>query len=293
MMLWSLYMIMPLIAMWLSWPAVARMDSYVGDTFYRVRLAYRKVEGNTWLKKLKMLLYFYVEAAIPKDWLAPLERILTLAGRPGGWSAIDVILLQFLVSAGMIGLDLWAKKSSPVFLLLLTVGVVTMPWRHWLGRIRARRLSAAEQIRGLKRRYVSLLRRGTPFEESLRIVAKEAQGDFGEVFKRRLKEARIRGLSEALTDLQREFKVAELTRFIQAIRVADRNSMAALADIVERQARDETARLDEFIEKRTTAVQERMGLYSIVAFVYMLIFSGYFIWHIGGLYLSTHSIFGL
>ena len=293
MILWSLYMILPLAAVWISWPVVARTDAYVGDTFYRVRLAYRKLGGNSLPRKLKTLLYYYIEAAIPKEWLAPLERILTLAGRPGGFSAIDVILMQFLSSAGMILLDLWAKKSSPLFLLILTAGVITMPWRRWLSRIQVRRLSAAEQIRGLKRRYVSLLRRDTPFEESLRIIAREAQGDFGEVFRRRLKEARIRGLSEALTDLQREFKVAELTRFIQAIRTAEKSSLGALVDIVEKQARDESARMDEFIERRKAVVQNRMRLYTSAAFLYMAIFSGYFAYKIAMAYFSVHSIFGL
>lgn len=285
-------MILPVAAVWIGWPVVARMDPYVGDTFYRVRLAYRKLEGGSMPKKLKTLLYYYIEAVIPKEWLAPLERILILAGRPGGWSAIDVLLIQLAISVGMILLDLWAKKSSPIFLIILTAGVITVPWRRWLGRIQARRLSAAEQIRSLKRRYVSLLRRDTPFEESLQIIAREAQGDFGEVFRRRLKEARMRGLSDALIDLQREFKVAELTRFIQAIRTAERSSLGALADIVERQVRDEIARMDEFIEKRKAVVQNRMRMYSVAAFVYMAVFTGYFAWHIVGQYLSTHSLFG-
>lgn len=293
MILWSLYLFLPVIFIWIGWPVIAKLDPYVGDTFYRVRIAYRKLEGNSMPKKLKTLVYSYIEAVIPKEWLSPLERILTLAGRPGGWSAIDVILMQLGISVGMIGLDLWATKSSPLFLLILTAGVLTMPWRHWIGRIQARRLSAAEQIRGLKRRYVSLLRRDTPFEESLSILAREAQGDFGEVFRRRLKEAKVRGLAEALTDLQREFKVAELTRFIQAIRTAERSSLGTLADIVERQARDETARMDEFIEKRKAVVQNRMRMYSVVAFLYMGVFTGYFAWHIVGQYLSTHSLFGL
>ncbi len=288
-----LYLFLPVAVVWLSWPAVARVDPYVGDTFWRVRLAYRKLGGKSLPRKLKTLLYYYIEAAIPKEWVAPLERILTLAGRPGGFSAIDVILMQFLVSVGMILLDLWAKKSSPIFLLILTAGVITVPWRRWLSRIQARRLSAVEQIRGLKRRYVSLLRRDTPFEESLRIIAKEAQGDFGEVFRRRLKESRIRGLSEALTDLQREFKVAELTRFIQAIRTAEKSSLGALAEIVEKQARDESARMDEFIEKRKSITENRMRMFTAGAFLYMLIFAGYFAYKIALAYFSVHSIFGL
>jgi Flp pilus assembly protein TadB len=293
MILWALFIVFPVMGVWIGWPVVARTDPYVGDTFYRVRIAYRKLGGHSIPKKLKTLLYYYVEAAIPKEWLAPLERILTLAGRPGGWSAIDVILLQFAMSVAMMSLDLWAKKTSPVFLLLLTIAVITMPWRRWLARIQARRLSASEQIRGLKRRYVSLLRRDTPFEESLRLISREAQGDFGIVFRQRLKEARIRGLSDSLIDLQREFKVAELTRFVQAVRNADRNSMAALADIVERQARDETARMDEFIEKRKATVQNRMRMFTALAFLYMAIFSGYFAWQILSVYFSSHSIFGL
>ena len=293
MILWLLFIILPVMGVWIGWPVAARADPYVGDTFYRVRIAYRKLGGHSLPKKLKTLLYYYVEAAIPKEWLAPLERILTLAGRPGGWSAIDVILLQFAMTVGMMSLDLWAKKTSPVVLLLLTAAVITMPWRRWLARIQARRLSAAEQIRGLKRRYVSLLRRDTPFEESLRLISREAQGDFGIVFRQRLKEAKIRGLGDALIDLQREFKVAELTRFVQAVRHADRNSMAALADIVERQARDETARMDEFIEKRKASVQNRMRMFTALAFLYMAIFSGYFVWEILSAYFATHSIFGL
>ncbi len=292
-MLWLLFLLFPVIGAWLAWPVAARVDPYVGDTFWRVRLAYRKLDAKSPMLKIRTLTYGYLEAAIPRAWLAPLERILTLAGRPGGMNAIDVLLIQAGIVAGMSMLDMWAKKTSPVFLLFLTAAVVTMPWRRWLSRIQARRLSAAEQIRGLKRRYVSLLRQGTPFEDSLRIIAKEAQGDFGEVFRRRLKEGRMRGLSEALTDLQREFKVAELTRFVQAVKVADRNSMAALADIVEKQVREETAKLDDFIERRKASVVNKMRGFTALAFVYMLVFAGYFGFKVAMAYFSTHSIFGL
>lgn len=293
MILWALFVLLPISAVWLGWPVVARFDPYVGDTFYRVKLSYRKIEGKSFSKKIKTLAYNYIEAVIPKEWLAPLERILTLAGRPGGWNAIDIILMQLGLSAGMMALDLWAKKTPFAILLMLTAGVITLPWRRWLVKIQQRRLSASEQIRGLKRRFVSLLRRDIPLDEALWTVARESQGDFGEVFRRRLKEARIRGLQDSLTDLQREFKVAELTRFTQAVRAADRNTVEGLDDIIEKQAREESARMDEFIEKRKAVVQNRMRIFTMIAFVYMIAFAGYFAWNIIEQFFSTHSIFGL
>nr|NNM90122.1 hypothetical protein [Bacilli bacterium] len=292
-MIYTLFLLLPLLAVWLGWRVVARFDPYVGDTFYRVKLAYRKSTEKSVLKRIKTLVYNYIEAVIPKDWLVPLERILTSAGRPGGLNAIDVILMQLLIVAGMGILDMWATKSSPIFLLILTIAVVTMPWRRWLGQIQTRRLNAAEQIRGLKRRYVSLLQQGTPFEESLRIISREAQGDFGEVFRRRLKEGRMRGLSESLLDLQHEFRVAELTNFIQVVRVADRNSTAALVELVGAQVKDETSKMQDFVDKRKAVTENRMRMYTAGAFVYMLVFAGYFVYRIAMAYFSVHSIFGL
>ncbi len=290
--LWLLLLILPVTFVWIGWPVVARMDTYVGDTFYRVRIAYRKLGGKSTLQKMKTLVYHYIEAVIPKEWLAPLERILTLAGRPGGRSAIDVILMQLGVTIGMVLFGMWAKKTSPILLILLAVAIITTPWRRWLGRIQARRLSASEQIRPLKRRFVSLLRMGTPFEESLRIISREAQGDFGEVFRKRMRDAKTRGIPQALTDLQREFKVQELTRFIQAIRTAEKGSMSALAEIVEKQVRDETAKMDDFIERKKSSVKTRMGIFAAIAFAYMGVFVIYFGYHLLVNYFSHSPIFG-
>lgn len=292
-MLALLFFLIPLGFVWGGWPLVARADRYVGDTFYRVQREYRKLDEKTVAKKIKTLAYIYIEVVIPKVWLQKLDRVLTLAGVSGKYSALDVLLFQVATVAGMGFLDAWAKKTPPAALILLTLAIVTTPWRKFGANIQKRRLSAAEQIRGVKRRFVSLLRRGTVLEEALWQVARESSGDFGVVFRRRLQESRTRPLSEALNDLQREFKVAELTRFVQAVRAADANSVRGLADIIEKQAREEAARMDDFVEKRKAVVQNRMRMFAALSFMYMLGFGGYFTWQILSQYFSSHTLLGL
>lgn len=292
-MLALLFLLIPLGFVWAGWPIVAKVDTYVGDTFYRVQREYRLINEKTVIKKIKTLSYTYIESVIPKDWLRKLDHILTLAGVSNKYSALDVLLFQGTVVAGMGFLDVWAKKTSPILLLFLTVAVVTTPWRRFGANIQKRRLSAAEQIRGIKRRFVTLLRRGTVLEEALWQIARESSGDFGVVFRRRMQESRTRPLSEALNDLQREFKVAELTRFVQAVRAADANSVHGLADIIEKQAREEAARMDDFIQKRKAVVQNRMRMFAALSFLYMLAFGGYFTWQILSQYFLSHTLIGL
>ncbi len=274
-----LYVLLPLLFVWAGWPIVKRVDPVVGDTWYRVRRQYRLTEGKSPTERIKRLVYGYLEAVIPASWLAPFDRILVLSGQAGKRRALDVLLIQAGMLAIVIFLAVWAKHTPTWFILLYGFLVMVIPWRRWYRRIQARRRDAAWQVRQLKRRFVSLLRRRIPLEEALWQIAKDAAAqrtDFGRRFVARMQEARVRALGDALHDLAEEFRVPELTRFVQAIRHAEANSLGSLADILETQIRDESAQLDELVDAEKNAMQLKLRMMSVVMFVYILGWAGYF-----------------
>ena len=52
--------------------------------------------------------------------------------------------------------------------------------------------------------------------------------------------------------------------------------MGRLADILETQIRDESAQLDELVEAEKNAMQLKLRMMSVVMFVYILGWAGYF-----------------
>ena len=73
-----------------------------------------------------------------------------------------------------------------------------------------------------------------------------------------------------MMELAGEFRVPELTRFAQAIRHTEQTSAAALADAIEIQVRDETQRMDEFVDAEQTAAKAKTQGMAAVAFVYLV-----------------------
>ena len=292
-----LWVTLPLLWIWLAWPIVRRVDPALGDTWYRVRRQWRQTPGRTPWERARRLVYAYLEEVIPSAWLAPLDRILVLSGQAHKRRALDVLLVQAGLFAGVAWLALWAKKTPAWFILLYGVLVLVTPWRRWYRRIRTRRQDAAWQMRGLKRRFVSLLRRRVPLEEALGQIARDAAAqktDLGLRFLVRLRETRMRPLGEALQDLADEFPVPELTRFVQAVRHAEATSLASLADLLETQVRDETAQLDEWVDREKNALALQMRGVAVILFVYILGWSGYFAFLVIRYQVqSGHGLFGL
>ena len=100
--------------------------------------------------------------------------------------------------------------------------------------------------------------------------ANQGHSEFGERFVAKMKEASARGVGEVMMELAGEFRVPELTRFAQAIRHTEQTSAATLADAIEIQVRDETQRMDEFVDAEQTAAKAKTQGMAAVAFVYLV-----------------------
>lgn len=285
----ALYWLIPPFLLWICIPFFAK--STATDALYRVRRSLRKLESDR--TSIRRSVVVYLESVLQGSILRRLDAILITAGRPGNLRAVEVLLMQILMVVGVVALGSWAKKTPTSTLVIFGVLFCSLPWQNWVKKIKRRRLEAAEQMRFLKPRFATYLRRGLPFDQGLREIAETASGEFGEAFRARLQESRKRLLIDSLLDLQREFRCRELVSFVQAIKVAELKTSHALLKQIEKQIKEETARMDEFIDQQKSATDIKVRGYAAMAFAYVMIFVGYFAFYLIRNFLHQGHFFGL
>lgn len=256
----------------LFWPVVRQKHPEVADKFYEWRLEYKQMKGK---RKGWKLLVKKAESIFGLGLISWVDRLLRLAGRPGRLHAVEFLLILLLLSAGLLLLSTQVANQREAMYLIAILVVIVVFLR--LKKMRDKRqLEAREVIRFLKRRFATQLRMRMPLEEALREIAQLAPGSFGITFRSYVDQIGQRSLREVMTELSREYEVRELDEFCVALALSDQKTPEILAEMISRQVREETARLDEFINNKSEATKGKMiGLVALTA-VWTMALSGYF-----------------
>ncbi len=160
---------------------------------------------------------------------ARIERRLVLAGRPGGLSGDQVLVLQLLgLASGVVWVPLvvgglgWSGGLAVLAVTVLWVTAALLP-EVMLGRaVDARRHAIAVQLPDVLDLLVISVEAGLGFEQALERTTAAVPGALSDEFRRMLRETRIgSSRAEALRAMESRCDVPELRTFVLAMLQAD------------------------------------------------------------------------
>ncbi|MFC5402931.1 type II secretion system F family protein [Cohnella soli] len=272
------FILLSLLFVFLAALPLLNRNTQISDRFYSILLAYRNTsaEGKNrgWI--------FTVNSISPymNKWLiGRLDRMLRLAGRKSGRTAEETLVIY---AASVIPLLLLASQleHAKTQAMIMALGYPIIQIRRLMTKGSRRQLEAEEATRFLKRQLALNLRQKIPTMDALWMMAKDHPGEFGETFRGYLEQIEDgKPLRQAMKEFRSEYETRSLDDLCFALELSDTKTPEILANQIERQAMDENARVDEFIEKKRDSSKTTMllivGLSFVLTIAILVFFASY------------------
>ena len=195
----------------------------------------------------------------PRGWIEPLERRITLAGRPAGWPLERVLAGKLIlgVAAFLVGIVLFAdglSTKSALFWVGLTALGYFGPDLVLRGRGAQRQKEIARELPDTLDQMTIAVEAGLGFESAMARAGRTGTGPLAEELVRTLQEMQV-GVARptAMRNLSGRTDVSDLRRFTFAVIQAERYGIP-IADVLKTQAAELRLKRRQRAEERAMKI---------------------------------------
>lgn len=182
---------------------------------------------------------------IPAGRTASIEKLLLIAGRPGGLTAAEFMVLKYLMAilSGAAGLLLGRLSSLPaaqslLFVMLLLVFGFLLPDFFLRQKVRQRQEAVRDALPDVLDLLTVSIEAGLGFDGAVLKVVEKMKGVLPAEFRQMLQEVKVgKPRRDALRDMALRLDVEELSSFIGAILMAEQMGVQ-LANVMRLQAQE-------------------------------------------------------
>lgn len=211
---------------------------------------------------------------IPAGRAAHLEKLLLVAGKPGGLTVAEFMVIKYLVAvfAGSAGLVFGRLSGLPpvqnlLFLVLLAIGGFLLPDFYLRQKARQRQEAVRDALPDVLDLLTVSIEAGLGFDGAILKVVEKMKGVLPAEFRQMLQEVKVgKPRREALRDLALRLDVEELSSFIGAIIMAEQMGVQ-LSNVMRLQAQEIRLKRRQRAEEQAMKAPVKM-LIPLVFFIF-------------------------